>query len=140
MTTITVDLSTFKSLFPALGDVTQEQLNSAYAGAGAYISTELGSIVLPANLQTRGVYLACAHRVYLMQNPDIATQGKVASATEGSVSASFTQPQYKNWLEYELSLSPYGLELLAILSQVQPPIARKPLNTYPYYSGGWWCV
>lgn len=137
---ITVDYNLFKSYFPELTTITEEQLEAAYAGVGAYISTECGAINLPKCLQERGVYLATAHKAYLIMNPDIARQGKVASATEGSVSASFTQPQYKNWLEYELSLSPYGLELLTILGQVQPPVARKPLNTYPYYSGGWWGV
>lgn len=137
MTTITVDLTQFKTWFPALSSVTQEQLSAAYAGVGAFISTELGAINLDKSLQIRGVYLAAAHGVYLMMNPDIASQGKVTSATEGSVSAGFATPPYKNWFEYMLSLSPYGVELLAILAQVQPPIARKPINTYPYYAGGW---
>lgn len=137
---ITVDYNVFQNLFPELKDITEEQLEAAYCGVGAYISTECGALNLPKCLQERGVYLATAHKAYLLLHPDVALQGKVASASEGSVSASFAQPPYKNWLEYELSLSPYGMELLTILAQVQPPLARKPLNTYPYYSGGWWCV
>lgn len=133
---ITVDLDTFLKYFPYFDNkVTEESLQSAYAGAGSFISTNEGAIKLPLNLQTRGVYLATAHVLYLGLNPDLVSQGKVASASEGSVSAGFVQPQYKNWLEYWLSLSPYGLELLAILSQVQPPMPRRPKGFYPYYVG-----
>lgn len=132
---ITVDYNTFLSWFPALGTPTAAEVNAAYAGASSIISTHYGEIVLPAANQERGVYLATAHQLYLTQNPSLASQGKVSSATEGSVSASFAQPPYKNWLDYWLSLSPYGLELLALLSQVQPPMPRKPFNRYPYYNG-----
>lgn len=134
---ITVDYTTFLSWFPALGTPTEEQVNASYAGASSIISTHYGEIVLPPENQERGVYLATAHQLYLTQNPAIASQGKVASATEGSVSASFAQPSYKNWLDYWLSLSPYGLELLALLAQVQPPMPRKPFNQWPYYNAKW---
>ena len=137
MAVITVDLDTFLKYFPYfVGKATAESLASAYEGAASVISVEEGGIVLPLNLQTRGVYLATAHTLYLQLNPNLVSQGKVASATEGSVSASFVQPPYKSWLEYWLSLSPYGIELLSILAQVQPPLPRKPLNDYPYYKGG----
>lgn len=137
MAVIVVDYNTFLSYFPYFdGKVTSETVSAAYNGASSYIAVNEGAIELPLNLQIRGVYLATAHGLYLQLNPDLATQGKVASATEGSVSASFTQPLYKNWLEYWLSLSPYGLELLSILAQVQPPFPRKPDNRYPYYKGG----
>ncbi|MCH5201909.1 MAG: DUF4054 domain-containing protein [Oscillospiraceae bacterium] len=137
MMQIELDLTQFMQWFPALGEVTQEELNAAYAGAQSYISTYVGEIELPENLQIRGVYLASAHQLYLIQNPSIVAQGKVASASEGSVSASFTQPQFKNWFDYWLSLSPYGLELLAILSQVQPPMPKRPVGSYPYYNAGY---
>lgn len=134
---ITVDYKTFLSWFPALGNPTEEEVNSAYAGASSIISVHYGEIVLPSQNQQRGVYLATAHQLFLMQNPSIAAQGKVASATEGSVSAGFAQPPYKNWFDYWLSLSPYGMELLALLSQVQPPMPRRPVGSYPYYQAGW---
>lgn len=137
MTKIAVDYNTFIAWFPYFTDkATEESVSSAYEGAASFISTNLGNINLPGNLQTRGVYLATAHVLFLSLNPTLASAGKVASATEGSVSASFTQPQYKNWLEYWLSLSPYGMELLAILAQVQPPLPRRRIGAYPYYQGG----
>ncbi len=136
MTAITIDYQTFITWFPYFTDkVTEEQVNAAYEGAKSYIAVNYGEIVLPAENQKRGVYLATAHQMYLGLNPQLATQGKVSSATEGSVSAGFVTPPYKNWFEYWLSLSPYGLELLALLSQVQPPMPRKPVNVYPYYTG-----
>lgn len=133
---IVVNYNTFIKWFPYFKDATPEAIESAYAGASSFISTTLGNINLPGELQTRGVYLATAHVLYLTQNPDLASAGKVSNATEGSVSAGFIQPQYKNWLEYWLSLSSYGLELLAILAQVQPPLPRRRIGAYPYYKGG----
>lgn len=136
---IVVDLKKFLDFFPEFDGITEDELNSAYAGANSTISTHYGEIVLSQSLQERGVYLAVAHALYLRRNPSAVSQGAVASASEGSVSASFSRPQYKNWFEYWLSLSPYGIELLALLSQVQPPLPRRPLNTYPYYGSGF-CV
>lgn len=133
---IVVDFDTFIKLFPYFKDkATEESVASAYDGVNSYISTTKGAISLSERLQTRGVYLATAHIQYLQLNPSITSQGKLASATEGSVSASFALPQMKNWFEYQLSLTPYGVELLAILAQVQPPMTSKPLNIYPYYGG-----
>lgn len=137
--TICVELSTFKAWFPALDGITREQLEGAYEGAKSIISTNYGEIVLPKDLQKRGVYLATAHQYYISKNPDIVSQGKVANASEGSVSAGFVQPQYKNWLDYWLSLSPYGVELLGILTQVQPPLPRRPIGANPYYKGAFFC-
>lgn len=138
MKKITVDPDYFLQYFPYFQNknLTPETIGIAYEGASTVISTNLGEMELPKEQQIRGVYLATAHQLYLNLNPDIASQGKVASASEGSVSASFTQPQYKNWLDYWLSLSPYGIELMALLSQVQPPMPRRPVSNYPYYGAG----
>lgn len=131
---ITVDPDTFIKWFPALSDMTPEQITNASAGAGSYIATTVGAIGLTLPLQTRGVYLATAHALYMQTHPD-AANGRVTSASEMDASASFNVFQSKNALEYWLSLSPYGLELLAILATVQPPVPKTPLNIYPYYGG-----
>lgn len=131
---MTVDFDKFKAWFPEL-NADRDMMQSAYAGAESFISTRLGTIVLDKEMQIRGVYLATAHNLYLRQNPQVVSQGKVASATEGSVSASWTQPAYKSWTDYMLSLTPYGLELLTILARVQPPMPRRPYAQYPYYRG-----
>lgn len=134
---IRVYLDEFERLFPYFnGKVTEDSLLSAYEGAKAFISTKFGTIELPKKLQVRGVYLATAHAMYLQLNPDIVANGKVTSATEGSVSASFATPAYKGWFDYYLSMTPYGIELLSILSQVQPPMPDKPCGIYPYYGVG----
>lgn len=131
MSIITVNLEQFQKWFPAFATVTQEQLDAAYAGAGSYIATQTGLIGLDLPAQTRGVYLATAHVLYMGEHPDKFRQ--LASASEGSVSASFNAPPTKDMRQYFLSLSPYGLELLAILETVQPPLPEKPGNIFPYY-------
>lgn len=135
--TIRVYLDKFLECFTELkGKVTEESLASAYMGAQSLISTTVGSINLPIELQERGVYLATAHTWFLRNNPDIVANGKMTSASEGSVSASFATAPYKNWFEYYLSYTPYGVELLAILNQAQPLLPDKPCGTYPYYGVG----
>lgn len=131
MSIITVNLEQFQKWFPAFANITQEQLDAAYAGVGSYIATRTGTIGLELQAQTRGVYLATAHVLYMAEHPDKFRQ--LASASEGSVSASFNAPPTKDMREYFLSLSPYGLELLAILATVQPPLPEKPGNIFPYY-------
>lgn len=131
MKVITVDNDTFRLWFPYFKDSTDESIQAAYAGAGSYISLNEGEIGLDVKSQTRGVYLATAHISYLMKNPDKFRQ--LTSATEGSVSAGFAVPPTKDLFQYYLSLTPYGLELLALLATVQPPLPRKPLNILPYY-------
>lgn len=134
MVAITVDFDKFISYFPYFkGKVDADGVQSAYEGAKSVIAVNVGEIVLPLENQTRGIYLATAHQAYLMLNPNLVSQGKVSNASEGSVSAGFVQPTYKSWLDYWLSLTPYGIELLAILSQVQPPMPRRPLSINPYY-------
>lgn len=136
MVAITVDYDKFMTYFPYfVGKLTEESVQASYEGAKSVISVNIGEIVLPVENQVRGVYLATAHQAYLMLNPNLISQGKVSNASEGSVSAGFVQPQYKGWLDYWLSLTPYGIELLAILAQVQPPMPRRPAEINPYYVG-----
>ena len=131
MSCITVNPTTFRQLFPAFKKLSDETITKMYCGVPAYISTVAGAIGLDVKLQERGVYLATAHIAYMAANPDKFRQ--MTSASEGSVSASFATPPTKNIRDYWLSLSPYGMELLYILSTVQPPVPRKPCN--PFYYG-----
>lgn len=130
---IQIDAAQFRQWFPYFNDTDDKAICAAYAGAGSYISTTPGAIGLDLATQTRGVYLATAHIAYMMANPDSFRQ--LSSASEGSVSASYAVPPTKDLFQYYLSLTPYGLELLAILATVQPPMPRRPGNVYPYY--GW---
>ena len=131
MSCITVNPTNFRQLFPAFKKLSDETITMMYCGVPAYISTVAGAIGLDVKLQERGVYLATAHIAYMAANPDKFRQ--MTSASEGSVSASFATPPTKNIRDYWLSLSPYGMELLYILSTVQPPVPRKPCS--PFYYG-----
>lgn len=131
MKVITVDNDTFRLWFPYFKDMSNEGIQAAYAGAGSYISVIEGEIGLEIKSQIRGVYLATAHLAYLAMNPDKAASGNLSSASEGSVSASFAL--YSDPWRRFLATTPYGAELLALLSTVQPPMPRKPLNVLPYY-------
>ena len=133
MSLITVDYNQFKAMFPVLSDLSETQVSLAYEGAGSYIATECGAISLDIKSQTRGVYLATAHIAYIMAHPDKFRA--LSSASEGSVSASFALPPTKDLFQYYLSLTPYGMELMAILSTVQPPLPETGLNVFPYYNG-----
>lgn len=132
-TPIQIDTTTFRQWFPYFNNTDDKAICAAYAGAGSYIATIPGAIGLDLPTQTRGVYLATAHIAYMMANPD--SFRAIASASEGSVSSSFALPPTKDLFQYYLSLTPYGLELLAILATVQPPMPKRPRNVFPYYGG-----
>lgn len=129
---ITVDNDTFRKWFPYFKDATDESIQASYEGAGSLIALETGVICLSAKSQTRGVYLATAHLLYLSMNPDKAASANLSSASEGSVSASF-QLYSDPWRRF-LSLPPYGVELLALLATVQPPLPERPGGIFPYYN------
>lgn len=129
---ITVDNDTFRKWFPYFKDATDESIQASFDGAGSLIALETGVICLSVKSQTRGVYLATAHLLYLSMNPDKAASANLSSASEGSVSASF-QLYSDPWRRF-LSLSPYGVELLALLATVQPPLPERPGGIFPYYN------
>lgn len=133
MSKITVSYDCFRTMFPALESYSNDDIRVASMGAGSYIATEIGAIGLDFETQKRGVYLATAHIAYLRANPDKFRP--LTSASEGSVSASFGLPPTKDMFQYYLSLTPYGLELMAILATVQPPLPESGLNIFPYYNG-----
>jgi len=135
-TTITVNLTQFMTYFGAdklFDGITDSQLQSAYAGAGTFINTIAGDINLQINQQTFGVYLATAHCLTIMLNPNIA-KGMVSNASQGNESLGYQPRPVKNWFDYQLGLTSYGTQLLAILMTVQPPVGGKPSGIAPYYS------
>ncbi|MDR0675820.1 MAG: DUF4054 domain-containing protein [Elusimicrobiota bacterium] len=130
---IIVDPEKFRKYFNEFVNASDDQIEFASLGASSFISTTKGSINLLEKLQERGVYLATAHILSIQLDPTKA-KGFIGSAREGKDSVSYIPPQFKNNLEYYLSLTPYGLELLSILSQIQPLTPKKPANIYPYYN------
>nr|DAV82131.1 MAG TPA: head to tail adaptor [Caudoviricetes sp.] len=133
MSDITIDFDLFRASFPEFKDVQNEVLSLNLSAVPTYISMKEGAVGLKVPLQVRACYLALAHTTHMSLNPDKFRQ--ISSATEGSVSASFSQSPTTNIRDYWLSLSSYGLELLYILSTIQPPTIIKPNTSYPYYGG-----
>ena len=134
MSQINIDFNLFRESFPEFSDTKDNALSLMLFAVPAYISMEEGAVGLKISLQVRACYLALAHTCYMSKHPDKFRQ--LNSATEGSVSASFSQVPASNIRDYWLSLSPYGLELLYILSTIQPPALHKPKNSsyYPSFS------
>lgn len=131
------ELSTFIAMFPTFNacGLSQACLDNVQSRVVGYISNVVGEINLTEELQTQGVYLATAHILELMRNPSKAG-GRLASATEGSVSAGFQTVPIESIRDWALSRTEYGMELIQILQQVQPPLPEKCLNIYPYYGAG----
>ena len=132
-TVITVDSETFLTLFPYFQKkcLLDEQIDAAYEVMSAYIPVLEGALEVPLKTQKMMVYLAVAHYLYLELNPSQSTSANINHASEGSVSAGMTlyDSAFKRWL----AISPYGAQLLALLSMLQPPMPRKNISPYPYY-------
>lgn len=135
MTEIIVNLEEFLKRFIYFRDkgITSEDLENAYINASNFISTKLNTINLPEQMQVNGVYLACAHDLYLQLNPNLLG-GSIINTGQGSEDIGFQQKPIKNWSDYYLSLTTFGMQLLAILQNVQPPRVNKKANIYPYYN------
>lgn len=131
----------FNKRFPDLAalNLTQEDLDDAQPRAKSCISNVVGEILLEKDLQTQGVYLATAHVLFLLKNPD-KTGGRLTSATEGGVSAGFQSVPVNSIRDWALSRTEYGLELIQILNLIQPPLPEKGSDPYPYYTTGGWRV
>lgn len=132
-TTIVIEPDILRADFPYFKNMDDTAIIAAAKSVGSYISNIPGAINLSLDLQVRGNYLACCHILYLQMNPDLARTIPLSSASEADVSSTFKQ--FKNWLEQALALSPYGLELLVILSTVRPPMPKRPTSPWPYYRG-----
>lgn len=133
MKDIIINPQILKECFPYFENTSDTVILNASKGVGSYISTKLGTINIPADMQIRGNYLACCHLMYLQLNPSVGN-GMISNAGQGVENLGYQQRPVKNWFDYQLGLTSYGLELLAILQQIQPPIPSKPINTVPYYN------
>jgi hypothetical protein len=110
------DISAFRLSFPAFASET------AYPDALITTQSEIGLAYIDEDFDYCGKFdllwqLVTAHLLYL--NAQIAsgntTTGQLASATVGSVSVSVTAPKNADEFAYWLGLSPYGLQMLALL-------------------------
>lgn len=135
--TIKPTIDDFNARFPEMAkyNLTQEEIDGAQWRVINWISNEEGEINLSLPQQINGVYLATAHVLFLQKNPDFQ-DGRLTSATEGGVSAGFQQVPIQTIRDWSLSRTDYGLELIQILQQVQPPLPEKDDGPVPYYGVG----
>lgn len=116
-----MDTAAFRAMFPALAD------DAVYSNAMLLLWWDAAALHLSEGWMLSGATyelarkLLTAHLVHLAHG--IASSGSVGtsvgavqSASEGSVSVSFTTPPTRSGWQFWLSSSPYGLQLWALLS------------------------
>lgn len=123
MTTITIDIAAFRVQFPQFADVTAFPdlvIQAQFDMATGFVQADTYGCVTVA-VRTQMLYLMTAHLLVLgviianggsyTGTPGIVLQSKV-----GDISVGLAQPPYgtSQW-RYWLSLTPYGLQLLALL-------------------------
>lgn len=116
--TIDLDIASFRINFPAYAsetDYPDVRLNSQYAIGKCYIADN--DCTLPEECREYALQLMLAH---LLNIQDSIVSGRptqiVTSATEGSVSVSLSEPPNTDTWNYWLSSTPYGIQVLAMLS------------------------
>lgn len=114
-----MEIATFKKMFSVFeqsddeiiflwSDVANTFLKESWALSGK--TFEHAHLLLTAHL----LHLATKAN----SGSENGTTGVVASASQGSVSVSFSTPQTSSGWQYWLSTSPYGLQLWALLKQL----------------------
>lgn len=135
MTDIVVTIEEFYKEFPEFNTETYQTIcPRAFRQTKSFFSTKNYGRLKNDDRKT-AFYLFCAHLSLLYFKNSTAMQtgaasngaGLVASANVGEVSVSYVQIPNLDNLEYWLSLTPYGLELLALL---------EIYTSAPFYFGG----
>jgi hypothetical protein len=118
MANITFDVTLFRTQFPQFADETafpDSTLQSFFDVATCYVS-DCDSGRLNGDCRLRALNLMTAHLVVIS---DLAAAGKtpkfVTSSKVGSVSVSTQPPPNTNQWQWWLNLTPYGMQLLALL-------------------------
>lgn len=115
MTTHTLDLANWRLLFPAFANNADTQIQMCWDTATSYIFENDNFALCDDRLQL-ALNLMTAHCLFVFNKQSIGeTSAPITSASEGSVSAGFSPPPFKNGFQYWLSTSPYGLQLWALL-------------------------
>lgn len=115
---ITLDLATFRLLFPQFEDTAafpDVKVSANFDMATAYVSAdEYGDMPVPA--RTQALNLMTAH---LLALGVIITQGNqggvVVGATIDSVSVTLAPPPMRDQWRYWLNTTPYGAQLIGLL-------------------------
>ncbi len=132
MQTVTVSLSDFYAQFPIFNADTYSSICPlCFDRSQIYISsTYKNSVRLVGDKRALAIYLLTAHMSFLTLNNQNNTGqlGQIGSASVDGVSIGYVQlPTSTDAFSYWLTLSPYGLELLALL---------ETLTAVPFYVGG----
>lgn len=116
-----MDIYSFRTMFPAFKD------EEAYPDEFVELWAEQAEQFLSESWALNGgkfefaLNLMIAHLISLASKAvsgGAGSTGAVQSATEGSVSVSFTAPPTRNGWEFWLSSTPYGVQLWALLNQL----------------------
>ena len=117
----TIDITAFRTIFAAFSSATvypDIRITTYYGLAGNYISQKdnfcggLNGTTLDFALQ-----LLTAHMLYVAHQAQLnKVVGTVTSSSVDSVSVSLLPPKIKDQFQFWLSSTPYGLELLGLLS------------------------
>lgn len=119
-----MNLAMFRSMFPAFENLDDGTILIWSDIAGSFLQE---SWVLSGKQFVYAKNMLIAHLIYLAEQTNANSAsgsngggavGVVSSATEGSVSVSFSMPQTKNAWQFWLASSPYGLQLWALLKQL----------------------
>lgn len=123
MTTIVFDEKIFRGLFPAFKNPTvysADVLSLLWETATAYVSNQTGGCYiggLTTAQQTLALNQMTAHLTALQTQIDSGQgTGLVQSATVDKVTVSLTPPPETNQWQWWLNQTPYGQQLLALLS------------------------
>jgi len=109
------ELAAFRTMFPLLDSVADEQLAAYWQMATETMTPEDGVLLHGASLQL-ALNLLTAHLAWLFTKTlPGGTVGIVNSASEGSVSVGMAIPPFKSGWQYWLSQTPYGQQLWALL-------------------------
>ena len=118
MAEITFDATTFRAQNPAFADPNvypTATLQAFFDAAACYISTEDYGY-LSGDCRERALYLFTAHLVALDDTRKAGSEAQIiTSSSVGGVSVSVLAPTATNEFQRWLSLTPYGLQLRALL-------------------------
>jgi len=132
MANITANIEEFFMLYPQFNNEQTAQMSAYYLNVSINHAQRRWELCRFGCRLNEAIYLLTAHKVAVNQQLQSGQgaggqNGQVASANVGEVSVSYNNYHAKNALEYEYSLTPYGLQFLALLNEISP---------LPQYIGG----
>ena len=116
MANLTLTLADFRAQFPSFAASSDATITLYWEMAANYISVNNYGLLKDSARQL-ALYLLTAHLLQIASAAASGTAiGTITSATEGSVTVALLQPTANNEFKFWLNQSPYGQQLLALLS------------------------